>query len=460
MTTATASPPVPNWPAVLEEATAHLVNLIRLDTSNPPGNEISAARYLRDALASEGLESQILEMTPGRANLVARLRGDGSRRPLLLFGHTDVVPADPEGWEHAPFAGEIAEGHVWGRGAVDMKHIVASMLTVVLLAKRFGLPLKRDLVFAATADEESAGESGAGWLFRVHPELVACEVAVTEAGGTVSFGGKDYFLVELGQRGWLTVDLVRRSRSAHSSIPTRDNCLYDTGAILNRLGTRRFPHRVTPLVRSFFTDLAADQSEAEREGLIALLDPARCDAALERLDCDERTKGLFEALLHSQATPTIAHGGESTWAVPETATIRLAGRVLPGESEDQWLAGLAETIGPLGEHSVSAFDPGVESTSDGAFERSAEIIRRHHGGVRVLPSLSAGGGDSRHPLMTGAACLSIFHFAPEDGTPGLFELAHGRNERISLANLLRCVAAAWDVVCLENDVPLAPPPRP
>jgi acetylornithine deacetylase/succinyl-diaminopimelate desuccinylase-like protein len=459
MATSAVNPPAPNWSAVLEEASAHLANLIRLDTSNPPGNEISAARYLRDALGREGLDSRILEMAPGRANLVARLPGDGSRGPLLLFGHTDVVPADADGWKHPPFSGAIAEEHIWGRGAVDMKHIVASMLTVVLLAKRFGLRLKRDLVFAATADEESTGESGAGWLFRVHPELVACDIAVTEAGSTVTFNGKDYFLVELGQKGWLTIDLVRRSRSAHSSIPTRDNCLYDTGAILNQLATKRFPHRVIPLARSFFTHLAEDQSEAQRDWLMALLDPARFDGALQRLDCDEQTKGLFEALLHSQATPTIARGGESTWSVPESATIRLAGRVLPGETEDQWLTGLAEAIGPLGEHTVSAFDPGVESTSNGAFERSAEIIRRHHSGARVLPTLSPGGGDSRHPLMAGAACLSIFHLAPERGTPVGFELAHARNERISLPNLLRCVAAAWDVVCLENDIPLAPPPQ-
>jgi acetylornithine deacetylase/succinyl-diaminopimelate desuccinylase-like protein len=163
-----------DWNHVQQEVTQHLVNLIRIDTSNPPGNEALAAEYLRDVLAGEGIESITAEMAPGRANLVAPLGGTGNAGPLLLFGHLDVVPADPSNWEHDPFSGAVVDGYIWGRGAVDMKHIVAATLTAFLLAHRLRVPLRRDLIFAATADEESAGESGAGWLFRTHPNLVQC----------------------------------------------------------------------------------------------------------------------------------------------------------------------------------------------------------------------------------------------------------------------------------------------
>jgi len=454
-----AGPPTIDWRAAEAAVIDHLVNLIRIDTSNPPGNELAAATYLRAVLRNEGIEPTVLEMAQGRANLVARLKGDGSKGPLLFLGHTDVVPAEPDGWSHGPFNADVADGFIWGRGAVDMKHIVAAMLTAFLLAKRHRLPLRRDLIFAATADEESAGESGAGWLFRSHPELVNCEVAITEGGQTLTYNGVQYFLAELGQKGWLTVDLVRRSRAQHSSIATRANCLYAIGEILERLSRRRFPHRATRYARAFFEQLAADQ-RADGETLLGLLNPAIFESALERLACEEEIKSRFEAMLHSHATPTLLRGGETTWAVPERATLRLAGRVLPGESQSNWLDELEQIIGPLGEYSVSDFDPGIESPRGAeALDRLTVILGRHSPGTRVLPSLSAAGGDARHPLLAGATTFCPFHLRPDGNMPDMLALAHGRNERISSRNLLTCTAIAWDVLCMESNIPLGPVPE-
>lgn len=322
----------PEWQQLQDEVIPHLSELIKIDTSNPPGNEGPALEYIADVFLQAGIESQVLEMGDGRPNLVARVEGSGARRPLLLFGHTDVVPADPAGWAYDPFSGAIADWFVWGRGAVDMKHIVAAMLTAVVRARRLGMALERDLIFAVTADEESAGESGAASLFREHPELVSCAVAVTESAPTFRYRDTDYFLIEVGQKGWLTVDLVRRSAAGHSSLPLRDNCLFDAGAILDALSRERFPHHATDSTQLFIRSLAETQPEPEGSNLLALLRPECFREALDALTCDARTKTHLEAVLHSRATPTMISGGESTWAIPDRVDIRLAGRVLPGQT--------------------------------------------------------------------------------------------------------------------------------
>ena len=445
----------PEWQQIQDEVTRHLVELIRIDTSNPPGNEGSALEYIADVLSEAGIDSRVLEMANGRPNLVARVKGSGAEKPLLLFGHIDVVPAGRAGWTYEPFSGTVADGFVWGRGAVDMKHIVAAMLTAVVRARRVGLALQRDLIFAVTSDEESAGESGAAWLFREHPELVSCAVAVTESAPTFRYRDTDYFLIEVGQKGWLTVDLVRRSAAGHSSLPSPDNCLFNAGAVLNALSRERFPHHATNSAQLFIRSLAETQPEPERSNLLSLLRPQCFREALDALTCDARTKTHLEAVLHSHATPTMISGGESTWAIPNRVDIRLAGRVLPGQALEEWLEELEGVIGPLGDHSLSDFDPGVEMPSDSQlFSVLAEIVRHHNPDARILPALSTAGGDARHPLLAGAECLGFFPIAPEPGVPDLMELAHGRDERISIENLVRCVRYAWDVICATNGLPL------
>lgn len=436
-----------------EECLNHLVNLIRIDTSNPPGNEVEAAIYLREVLRREKIDIDpvLLEAAPKRVNLIARLRGDGSLGPLLFLCHTDVVPAQTEGWTHPPFGGVVSDGYVWGRGAVDMKHLVSVMLTVFVFAHRMRLPLRRDLILAATADEESAGESGAGWLFRMHRDLVACDVAVTEGGGFLTYGNLSFALIELGQKGWVTVDLIRRSQARHSSVPTRENCLFEIGAILDRLAHRRFPHNISPLARTFVETLASYLPEPEQSNLLGILDPASFESAIESLAAPQGVKEVLEAVLHSHATPTFVEGGETSWSVPAFARLRLAGRVLPGESCTEWLDALGRIVGSLGEHEVSEFDPGVETSRPSqVYARAASVVSRHYPHARLIPALSLAGGDARHPLLSGADVYTPFILDPEPGTPSPLDLAHACDERISISNLNRCLDCAWDVLCREN----------
>src|SRR5581483_635277 len=179
MTTANTRPSI-DWQVVDEEVITHLRNILRLDTRNPPGNEILAANYLREVLTREGLECVVVGPDSKRASLITRLKGDGSQPPLLLMSHTDVVAVEPEKWSHDPFGGVIADGYLYGRGALDMKNMVAMELMTMLLLKRHNVPLKRDVIYMAAADEEVGGYQGAGWVVEHHPELIQAEYALNE----------------------------------------------------------------------------------------------------------------------------------------------------------------------------------------------------------------------------------------------------------------------------------------
>ncbi|HHH41942.1 MAG TPA: M20/M25/M40 family metallo-hydrolase, partial [Chloroflexi bacterium] len=215
-----------NWQEATEEAVRHLQGLIRINTTNPPGNERVAADYLAELLSAEGYDPVVLESAPGRGNVVARYRGSGEAPPLLLLSHLDVVPVEPEHWDHAPFGGEVADGIVWGRGALDMKSIVVMQLMTMLLLKREEVPLKRDVIFAATADEEMGGRYGAGFLVDEHLDLIRAEHALSEFGGfPIDLGGRRIYLCQVAEKGICWVRMRARGRPGHGSTPHRDNAV-------------------------------------------------------------------------------------------------------------------------------------------------------------------------------------------------------------------------------------------
>lgn len=238
------------WAQIGDEAVEHLSRLIRIDTSNPPGNETPAALYLKQAFEREGFEEMhLLESAPRRGNLIVRLRGDGSQRPLLLSAHLDVVPAEPEQWTHPPFSGKVIDGMVWGRGALDMKHMVAMSLVVMLLAKRHALPLKRDLIFAAVADEEMAFDYGSRWLVENHPDLLRAEYGLCEMGGILtSFAGRRIYPIQVAEKGVCWLRMRARGQPGHGSTPHGDNAVVHLARALARLGDgSAMPIHVTPV---------------------------------------------------------------------------------------------------------------------------------------------------------------------------------------------------------------------
>ncbi|MDE3090281.1 MAG: M20/M25/M40 family metallo-hydrolase, partial [Chloroflexota bacterium] len=224
--------------AIRDEATRYLQDLIRIDTTNPPGNETKAAEYLAAVFKREGIEPTILESAPGRGNLVARLKGDGRAAPLLLMVHIDVVPAEADQWTHPPFGGDIADGYLWGRGTLDTKELAAMELMAMLLLKRDTArkPLARDIIFMANADEEAGGRLGAGWMVKEHPDLIRAEYAINAGGG---FGldilGQRFFTCQVAEKGTARFAMRTRGRPGHGSQPHRDNSVLKLADAIQRI---------------------------------------------------------------------------------------------------------------------------------------------------------------------------------------------------------------------------------
>ncbi|MEP7356573.1 MAG: M20/M25/M40 family metallo-hydrolase, partial [Anaerolineales bacterium] len=299
---------MPNWPEVTAETIRHLQTLLRMDTTNPPGNESVAAEYLAAILQAEGIEPLLLESTPGRGNVIARLKGTGEAPPLLLYSHTDVVPAEPSYWTHPPFGGEIADGMVWGRGALDMKDDVAEQLMVMLTLKRQGVALKRDVIYAATADEEIGGLDGFGvsWLVRHHPDLLRAEFGLSEVGGhNTLFAEKRVYLIQVAEKGTCWLKVRAHGRPGHGSLPHNDNAVLHLTRALNQLAANGLPYHLTGAASAFLD--AASRAAGSGSPLAQLLHGLKQPVEAERtfqleLQGHELYSALY-AMLHNTATP-------------------------------------------------------------------------------------------------------------------------------------------------------------
>lgn len=434
-----------NWEFVQDEVVNYLRDLIRIDTTNPPGNEILAAEYIAEALRRDGIEPTIIESAPGRGNLVARLKGNGEAGPLLLMGHTDVVPADPEGWEHDPFSGDIVDGYIWGRGALDMKGTVAAELTTLLLLKRAERPLKRDVIFMATADEERGGQYGAAWLADHHPDLIRAEYALNEgAGRAIKIGSQIFFPCEAAQKGLARFQMRARGSPGHASKPHRDNAVVRLAEAVAQLGRTDLPLHVTKPVKAFLERIADAFSPEVRKQLPGLLNPATHRQILTALPVDDDLKrGLF-AMLHNTATPTIISGGSKINVIPPLAEAQVDGRMLPGVTQADFLAELRAVVGDQVEIEFSQVEPPLETDINSPlFQTIEQVIARYEPQAKVVPYLNVGGTDARYMMALGAR---VYGFFPGRYDPAVGGTVHGNNERVSIDNLLFGAQVLHDVV--------------
>ena len=315
-------------------------DLIRIDTSNPgdhsgPG-ERNAAEYVADQLADVGLESTLLESHAKRTSVVARLAGqDPSRPALLVHGHLDVVPANAADWQYDPFSGEVADGCVWGRGAVDMKDMDAMMLAVVRQRLREGRPPARDVVLAFPADEEAGGTWGARWLVENHAELFeGVTEAVGEVGGfSLTLGRQRLYLLQTAEKGLAWMRLTARGTAGHGSMIQRDNAVTELAEAIGRLGRHDWPVRMIPSVRAFL--------EGAAEALGVEFMPNDPELSLSKIGAVSRIIG---ATLRNTANPTVLKAGYKVNVVPQTATAEVDGRFLPGY-EEEFFAELDRVLG-------------------------------------------------------------------------------------------------------------------
>ncbi len=449
MTTATTAPEI-DWTAAEEEVTQHLQALLRLDTTNPPGNEALAAAYLQAQLAEVGIESEQLADIPGRSNLLGRWKGDGSARPLLLMGHVDVVPAEAARWTYPPFGGEIHDGNLYGRGAVDMKNIVAIQLTIARLLKRSGVTLPRDILIAWCADEEAGSDHGMEWVAANHFDRVDAEYALSEGGGEeMLFGPTSVFPVQTGEKGVCRFRLVARGRPGHASIPHDENCLVRLGTALSRLGTTRLPLHLTETMRGFLSTVGQGQDgQPALFDVDALFNPETHLAELGRLPVDDEERRYLYALTHNTASPTILHAaGTRINVIPSEAVAEVDCRVIPGVTEETTVRELKAAVGDLADIEVYDFAMGQESGyQTPLFDIITDVMAAQAPGSRIVPILSSGGTDARSLVPRGVKVYGFCPLRAEPGEPAAGALMHNHDERISLSNLHFALHCLYDII--------------
>lgn len=430
--------------------------LIRIRSVNPPGDEILAARYLEQVLADEGLRPTVVEPFPGRGSIVARVHGDGTGGdPLLLLSHLDVVPADPAGWTHDPFGGDLADGFVWGRGAVDMKSMVAMEVQVMRrlarAARRAGrdpasdpIPgLTRDVIFCSTADEEAGGWEGANWLVNEHPEWLKAAAALNEAGGiSITYAGVRFYPIQVAEKGFVVYKLHVNGKWGHGSVPTPDNAAVLAAQIVTRL-TDPGPARLTEAMRAAVDRVIPHLTVRAAAAVAAFLstpgattpDAAALGTSLREL-CDPVLARTISAVIHDTVSVGIIRSGVKYNVIPGTAYVEIDCRTLPGTDEPAMRAELRRRIG---EELWARIDleceqvgPPVQAPLDGPMYPLLENLLSDHDPAAVpLPVMMPFATDAKHLTRIG---VPTYGFSPLKlgNDVGLLNLMHGDDERVAV----------------------------
>ena len=439
---------------VEEEVTALLSDLIRINTTNPPGNETEAAKYIAKTLESEGFKCEILESAPGRGNIITRLKGTGEKPSLLLLSHLDVVAANPKEWSVDPFSGVVKDGFVWGRGAMDMKSMIAIEVMVMKLLKRNNVKLKGDLIFAATADEEKGGEAGAGWLVRNHPEKVRASYVINEGGGqAIPMNGKNVFTIQTAEKGILWFKVKAKGTPGHGSVPSAaDNAIMRMSKVIETLGSYRAEIRMVPTLKQFLTVLARENNWLSEVLHPLLQNPALGDAALDQIAL--RDRGMAEeirSMLRMTIAPTIVHGGVKENIIPSECEAVFDCRILPGQSIEDAMNRVKELLIDVGLEKlefdvIQANEPSESPMDTPLYKVIVDVLNEFEPGCVVVPLLLTGGTDSRYFRRLGAICYG-FHPLRSDLPYGeIIKMIHGVDERISVKNLVFGTSVLYSVV--------------
>lgn len=437
--TSAASAQSPDWSKVRDETLGHLRTMIRMNTVNPPGNEMPVARYLDSTLKAAGIETHLFEPAPGRAAFVARIRGNGSKRPLIIMGHMDVVGVERDKWSVDPFAAEIKDGYLYGRGAIDDKGMIASELQTMLLLKREvidkGGTLSRDVVFVANSDEEAGGDFGMGWLIENHPELVRGEFALNEGGRTRIVRGKRlYVAVQNTEKVPHTVTVTARGPGGHAAIPLEGNAILRLGRALARISEHREPVQLTPTTREFFGRLSKvwpDTSERHAMADVVSRDPRRIRRGAAIL---ARTP-VFDAVLRNGISATLLSGGIRGNVIPTEAKAGLNVRTLPGESIDSVVSRLRRVVKDslvTIEVTARGDDAPASDFNSPVFEAVRDAVAELDPSMLVVPYLSTGATDSARLRAWGMQAFGVLPFPMNQDDE---DRMHGNDERIPLESL-------------------------
>ncbi|MFE4826610.1 M20/M25/M40 family metallo-hydrolase [Streptomyces sp. NPDC056672] len=420
--------------AAFDEVVTFTSELIRIDTTNRGGGdcrERPAAEYVAERLADAGIEPRLLERTPGRTNVVARIEGtDPSADALLVHGHLDVVPAEPADWTLHPFSGEVRDGVVWGRGAIDMKNMDAMVLSVVRAWARSGVRPRRDIVIAYTADEEASAADGSGFLAERHPELFeGCTEGISESGAFTFHAGPGMALypIAAGERGTGWLKLTAHGKAGHGSKVNRANAVSRLAAAVARISEHPWPVRLTPTVRAALAELAAlngihtdvNAEDFDPDGLLGKLGPAAA---------------LVEPTIRNSTNPTVLEAGYKVNVIPGQAIAYVDGRMVPG-GEEEFRTTLDQLTGPDVEwefhHREVALQAPVDSPT---FAKLRAAVERFDPAGHVVPYCMSGGTDAKQFSRLG---ITGYGFSPLKLPPGFDyqALFHGVDERVPVPAL-------------------------
>ena len=410
--------------------------LLRIDTTNPPGNELPAAELLADELRAAGLEPTVLQSRPGRGNVVARLRGSGELPPLLLTAHLDVVEAEPESWEHPPFRGEVHDGCLWGRGAIDMKNMAAMSVAIMTRLASEEVRPKRDLIFAGVADEEAGCKYGSLWLCENHADLVRSEFAIGEGGGfNLRVAGREFFTVQVAEKGVCWVRARATGEPGHGSMPREDSAVVRLSEAIARLGKQGLPRHESAPVQQFVAGLAT-HLPAPLRPIVKMLGSPRIGPALLQLLPDPSVRRAFRALLGNTASPTVLRAGSKTNVIPGVAEAEIDGRILPGQTEPDFLRELGAILGDdISLDVVHSLPPVVtEPKESSLYSVIHDVMRERAPAAPVVPFVLQGFTDAKAFTSIGA---KWYGFAPVKLPPTLrfADMFHGHNERIPVEGL-------------------------
>jgi acetylornithine deacetylase/succinyl-diaminopimelate desuccinylase-like protein len=433
-----------DWKALEDEAVATLSRYIQIDTTNPPGKEVTAARFLSQIFEREGIEARIIESAPGRGNIIARLPGNGSKNAVMLLHHMDVVPADPKEWQESPFSGSIKDGEIWGRGALDNKGPAIAELMTLLALKRQNIPLKGDVFFLGAADEEAGGAMGAGYLLEKHPELFADVGIVLNEGGGIRLGkdGKAReYSIGMAEKTPLWLRLTARGRPGHGSSPGGDLAVNKLVAALQRIMQYQAPIKVVPEVQEFYAQVAGSERDERRKKFLDLRASLQDQAFAAEFTKDPR----HNASVRNTIAITVIKASDKTNVIPAQATAELDVRLLPGEDPQAFIIELRRAMDDdsIKIEVLLSFPPATSPPHPEALRVITDMAKRNDPGVPIVSPLGRGFTDCRFFRAKNIPC---FGFMPLRNPASESGMVHGIDERISIESLRAGIRGMYELV--------------
>lgn len=432
-----------SWPSYQDMAVELLQQYLRINTSNPPGNELEAAKFFKAIFDKHAIQNEVFEYKPGRANIIARLKGNGSKRPIILLNHMDVVTADPAAWRVDPFSAEIVGGSIYGRGALDMKgEGLLQLMTMIILARE-KTPLSRDVIFLGTADEEVHDE-GSIWMIANQASLFKdAEFLLTEGGDNLHDGATVKLVgVDVAEKAPYWLQLTAKGQSGHGSRPINDSAPNRLVRAMTRIVAYEPPVKLLPAVEKYFQDIAPLQAEPLRSKFADIRKSLSDPEFVKELTGQRQ----YSFLLRNTISLTMFNGSKQTNVIPNEATCNLDVRLLPGEKPEEFLAEIKKVIADpsIEIKNTNTFKPPNSSPIDTELFRTiVSVTKRHHPGALITTTLLSGYTESQLFRQLG---ITSYGWAPIYSTPEEDEGVHGNNERISVKNVREGTREFFEVV--------------